>query len=49
MKRGFGIRLGFLWEIERVLDLIEKNDLLKYLLMENVGVFFYKKNEEELN
>ncbi|AUM62774.1 DNA cytosine methyltransferase [Spiroplasma monobiae] len=49
MKRGSGTRSGLLWEIERALDSTEKNDLPKYLLMENVGALLHKKNEEELN
>jgi len=37
MKKGSGTRSGLLWEIERILkDLNKENRLPKYLLMENV-------------
>ncbi|MGL5630666.1 MAG: DNA (cytosine-5-)-methyltransferase [Mycoplasmoidaceae bacterium] len=41
-------RSGLLWEIEKALDCCGKEDLPKYLLMENVVPLTYKNHKKEL-
>lgn len=48
MKKGSGTRSGLLWEIERILsELNKENRLPKFLLMENVKAILAPSNEED--
>ena len=50
MKKGSGTRSGLLWEIEKILNILNKeNRLPKYLLMENVKAILAESNKEDLN
>lgn len=50
MKKGSGTRSGLLWEIEKILLILQKeNRLPKYLLMENVKAILAPSNREDLN
>ena len=50
MKKGSGTRSGLLWEIERILEELDKLDRLpEYLLLENVKTIKAKKNIKDLN
>ncbi|NQZ29229.1 MAG: DNA cytosine methyltransferase [Mycoplasmatales bacterium] len=49
MGRDSQTRSGLLWEIEKALDTSKKEDLPKYLLMENVVALTHKVNAEELD
>lgn len=50
MKKGSGTRSGLLWEIEKILKILKKeNRLPKYLLMENVKAILAESNREDLN
>ena len=50
MAKGSGTRSGLLWEIERILkDLHKQNRLPEYLLMENVKTIFAPSNSDDLN
>lgn len=49
MKKGSGTRSGLLWEIEKILKLLKKeNRLPKYLLMENVKAIIADSNRPDL-
>lgn len=49
MKKGSGTRSGLLWEIERILSELNKEDRLpEYLLLENVKTIMAKSNEADL-
>ena len=50
-QRGMksGTRSGLLWEIEKALDFTPKNQLPKYLLMENVTALMNKTFEKDRN
>lgn len=49
MKKGSGTRSGLLWEIERILSELNKEDRLpEYLLLENVKTIMAKSNEDDL-
>lgn len=48
MKKGSGTRSGLLWEIERILNELEKEGRLpKYLLMENVKAILADSNKKD--
>lgn len=48
MAKGSGTRSGLLWEIERILEDLKKNNKLpKALLLENVKALLAKSNEED--
>lgn len=48
MKKGSGTRSGLLWEIERILNELNKEGRLpKYLLMENVKAILAPSNESD--
>ena len=50
MKKGSGTRSGLLWEIEKILTILRKeNRLPKYLLMENVKAILAPSNKEDLD
>ena len=50
MGKGSGTRSGLLWEIERILkDLYKQNRLPEYLLMENVTTITADSNIDDLN
>ncbi len=50
MKKGSGTRSGLLWEIERILKELKKdNRLPKYLLMENVKAILADSNSIDFN
>lgn len=50
MKKGSGTRSGLLWEVERILSELKKeNRLPEYLLMENVKTIKAKSNVSDLN
>lgn len=50
MKKGSGTRSGLLWEIEKILQILEKeNRLPKYLLMENVKAILAPSNKDDLD
>ncbi len=49
MKKGSGTRSGLLWEVERILDECESNNLPKVLLMENVKAIQSESNIEDFN
>ena len=50
MKKGSGTRSGLLWEIERILKGLSKEERLpKFLLMENVKAILAPSNEEDFN
>lgn len=50
MKKGSGTRSGLLWEIEKILNILKKeNRLPKYLLMENVKTILAPSNRDDLN
>ena len=50
MKKGSGTRSGLLWEIEKILLIMKKeNRLPKYLLMENVKAILAPSNRVDLN
>lgn len=50
MKKGSGTRSGLLWEIEKILLILKReNRLPKYLLMENVKAILAPSNREDLN
>lgn len=49
MKKGSGTRSGLLWEIERILNGLQKlNKLPEYLLLENVPTLIADSNIEDL-
>lgn len=50
MKKGSGTRSGLLWEIEKILIKLNKeNRLPEYLLMENVKAILAESNREDLD
>ncbi|MCP4336856.1 MAG: DNA (cytosine-5-)-methyltransferase, partial [Mycoplasma sp.] len=49
MGRNSQTRSGLLWEIEKALDKSKKENLPKYLLMENVVALTHNVNSKELN
>lgn len=50
MKKGSGTRSGLLWEIEKILLILKKeNRLPKYLLMENVKAILAPSNRSDLD
>lgn len=50
MKKGSGTRSGLLWEIERILkELKKENKLPEYLLLENVKTILADSNKKDLN
>lgn len=49
MSKGSGTRSGLLWEIERILlELNKENRLPEYLLMENVKAIYAESNRKDL-
>ncbi len=49
MKKGSGTRSGLLWEIEKILNILNKeNRLPEYLLLENVKALLAPSNAEDL-
>ena len=50
MKKGSGTRSGLLWEIEKILKRLDKeNRLPEYLLMENVKAILADSNKEDFD
>jgi DNA (cytosine-5)-methyltransferase 1 len=49
MSKSSKTRSGLLWEIEKALDSTKKENLPRYLLMENVVALTHKTNKKELN
>lgn len=50
MKKGSGTRSGLLWEIERILSELNKEERLpEYLLLENVKTIMAKSNRDDLD
>lgn len=50
MKKGSGTRSGLLWEVQRILsELNKENRLPEYLLMENVKTIMAQSNRQDLN
>lgn len=50
MKKGSGTRSGLLWEIEKILKILNKEKRLpKYLLMENVKAIIADSNKPDLD
>lgn len=50
MKKGSGTRSGLLWEIEKILNKLNKeNRLPEYLLMENVKAILADSNKEDFD
>lgn len=49
MRRGSGTRSGLLWEVERILKELPKEQLPDVLLMENVPQVHGKKNIDDFN